>query len=117
MTGSLGFLFKKNKERKDREWIRPGSQLEIANRNRLFIAPLTLQSLCVCVFFFFDFFPFFVFGYSLLFLCVFLTDLLTGRFGGAVFPLCRSARKQPVSLNGAFPLLIGPFSDLNGPFA
>ena len=32
------------------------------------------------------------------------------------FPPWRVARTQPISVNGAFPLPDGPFSDLNGPF-
>ena len=38
-----------------------------------------------------------------------------GLFRGAVFHH-RGLRKQPISVNGAFPLLNGPFADLNGPF-
>ena len=42
----------------------------------------------------------------------------TGEDGGGpgCFPPWRGAQKQPISVNGAFPFLKGPFSDLNGRF-
>ena len=45
-----------------------------------------------------------------------LIDILMGLFRGAVFDHGWGARKLPISVNGAFPLLNGPFSDLNEPF-
>ena len=42
-------------------------------------------------------------------------DLLMGLLGGR-FPPWRGARKQPISLKRAFPLLNGPFSDIDEPF-
>ena len=41
---------------------------------------------------------------------------LNGPFLRSRFQPWRGARKQPSSLNGAFPLLNAPFSDLNGLF-
>ena len=38
-----------------------------------------------------------------------------GLFRGAVFHHGGVPGKQPISVNGAFPLLDGPFSNLNGP--
>ena len=40
---------------------------------------------------------------------------INGPFWRGHFPLWRGARKLPISVNGAFPLLNGPFSDLSGP--
>ena len=45
-----------------------------------------------------------------------IIDLLMGLFRGAVFQPWRGARKLPISVHGAFPLLDGPFSYLGGPF-
>ena len=56
-----------------------------------------------------------------------IIDLLVGLFRGAVFHHGRDARKQPIeqpaemptstmALMGPFPLVNGPFSDLNGAF-
>ena len=39
-----------------------------------------------------------------------------GLLRGAVFSTMVGCPKNPISLNGAFPLLHGPFCDLDGPF-
>ena len=39
-----------------------------------------------------------------------------GLFRAADFHYGGVPRKVPISVDGAFPLLNGPFSDLNGPF-
>ena len=41
---------------------------------------------------------------------------LNGPYLRGRLPPWRGARKLPISVNGAFPLLNGPFSDFNGPF-
>ena len=46
----------------------------------------------------------------------FVIDLLVGLLRGAVFHHGGVPEKLPISVTGAFPLLNGLFSNLNGPF-
>ena len=43
-------------------------------------------------------------------------DLLMGAFRGPVFHCGRVPENCPLALMGRLPSLMGPFSDLNGPF-